>query len=184
MFPTAGRVRNEQQLHSPGFFRPPSALALIAASARGDDIAPAVRAALHAWNHVVAAQLPGGKLSAAVGAGVVIAPEQQGVGQWQLVTLPVPWQATIQRNDRMQLDGRALAFAIPAAVKNEAFLAPLPGNAIAGGRRDGFFGAQPLRRITGKIQSQYLYLVSPVYFHFQLSLCRIERILPCFRLAT
>ena len=75
MLPAAWCVGDEQQLHAVRFLRPSPALALIAAPTRGDDIAPAVRTTLHPWNYVIAAQFPGRELHAAVGAGVVIAPE-------------------------------------------------------------------------------------------------------------
>jgi hypothetical protein len=90
-------------------------------------------------------------------AGVTVATEQQRIGQRKFLAQPGIRLAAGQRHDGTQLDGRTLPVAVPAAMKDEGFIAPLPRNATRSGSRDRLFCREPLRRIAGNVESENLH---------------------------
>lgn len=143
VFVQAGHIGQVHQRH-PSLFGQPTALVAVAGAASGDAVHPGVVPAARSGDDVLAGQVVGVEVAAAVGAHMAIAGEQLGVGQGRALSPGAAGNGTAYGDDRMHLDARLHAGAsLHAAAQHVERVAQRPGNAVAGVQHGRFLGRKP-----------------------------------------
>jgi len=146
VFPQAGHVRRVQQRHT-SLLGCSTAFAVVAGTARGDDVHPGVNALLRKRHDVFAGQVFFMEVLAAIGAYIAVAHEKFAIGQAGFKLKRIDLGHALGANDAVDVDdGLVAGDGVVAAVKRCNARTHLPAHFFRGVVQHGFFQTDPRLR--------------------------------------